>query len=102
MGYARSYKGAGVSPRPDGTYAFADPGFQADRKMRFPVDSPEHVLAAYRYINDPDNAAKYDSGQLVTIKSNISSAMRKHSIDPYVEAGRAVMEAQPQPPEEEA
>lgn len=83
MAYARSYKGAGMrQPK------FADPGFQADGKPRYPIDSEKHVRAAWAYINVADNASRYKPSQLQHVKARIRAAMKKHGIDPYVEAGR--------------
>ena len=36
---------------------YADPGYQHDRKKRYPLDSEEHCRAAWSYINQADNAA---------------------------------------------
>lgn len=84
MAYARSYKGAGVR-----SVAYADPGYQADKKPRYPVDSEKHVRAAWAYINVADNAARYSPQHLAQVKRRIMAEMRKHGIDPYVEAGSA-------------
>ena len=91
MSYTRSYKGAGVASRPGGGTAYADPGYQADGKPRYPVDSEKHVRAAWAYINVGDNAAKYTHTQLHHVRAAIQSAMRKHNIDAYTEAGNKIM-----------
>lgn len=89
MGYARSYKGAGaVRSGPYGRTSYADPGFQADGKPRYPIGTEEHVRAAWAYINQADNAGKYTPEQLKHVKATIRGAMRRHGIDVYVEAGK--------------
>lgn len=71
----------GGPKKPYGNVTYADPGHQADGKARYPVDTPEHVRAAWSYINHPKNAAKYQSGHLSSIKSKIKAAAKKHGID---------------------
>jgi len=92
MSYTRSYKGAGVAPRPGGGTAYADPGYQADKKPRYPIDSEEHVRAAWAHLNVPENQAKYGHNELHHVRAAVQSGMRKHNVDPYVEAGRKIME----------
>jgi hypothetical protein len=71
----------GGPKKPYGNVTYADPGHQADGKARYPVDTPEHVRAAWSYINHPKNAKKYQSVHLSSIKAKIKSAARKHGID---------------------
>src|SRR5271165_7174207 len=52
---------------------FADPGFQPDKKKRYPLDTERHIRAAWSYIHMPRNSSKYDSKQLAHIKSKIIS-----------------------------
>lgn len=65
---------------PYGDVTYADPGYQADKKKRYPLDSEQHVKAAWSYINVPKNAAKYSSNQLARIKGKIKSAAKKYGI----------------------
>jgi len=60
---------------------YADPGYQADGKKRYPLDSEAHCRAAWSYINQQDNAAKYSPEQLAKIKSRIKAAGKKYGID---------------------
>ena len=53
--------------KPYGNVTYADPGYQADKKKRYPLDSEQHVKAAWSYINVAKNAAKYSSAQLARI-----------------------------------
>lgn len=56
---------------------YADPGYQADKKKRYPIDTADHVRAAWSYINMPKNASAYSSSQLAKIKGRIKAAARK-------------------------
>jgi len=67
--------------KPYGDVTYADPGYQADGKKRYPLDSAAHCRAAWSYINMPKNAAEYTSEQLASIKSKIQAAAKKFGID---------------------
>jgi HK97 family phage prohead protease len=66
--------------QPYGDVTYADPGYQADKVKRYPLDSKEHVKAAWSYINMPKNASKYSADQLSSIKGKIKSAAGKYGI----------------------
>lgn len=74
---------------PYGNVAYADPGYQADGKKRYPIDTEEHVRAALSYIGQADNASRYSASQLRAIRSRIEAAAKRHGIDKYAEAGKA-------------
>ena len=59
-----------------GDVEFADP-----TNNKYPVDTPEHVRAAWSYINHQDNAAKYDADEVETIKTRIKRAAEKHGVE---------------------
>lgn len=59
-----------------GDVEFADPV-----NNKYPIDTPEHVRAAWRYINQKDNAAKYAAGEVATIKTRIKRAAKKHDVE---------------------
>lgn len=65
---------------PYGDVAYADPGYQADKKKRYPVDTPEHARAAWDYINKESNASAYSSGDLAKVKSSIKAAAAKQGV----------------------
>ena len=67
--------------QPYGDVAYADPGYQKDGKKRYPIDTAEHVRAAWSYINQGDNAGQYSSEQLANIKGRIRAAAKKFGID---------------------
>jgi hypothetical protein len=66
---------------PYGDVEYADPGYQKDKKKRYPINTPEHIRAAWNYIHKSKNAAEYSAGQLAVIKARIVRAWKKH-IDP--------------------
>jgi len=59
-----------------GDVKYADPGYQKDKKKRYPVDTEKHIRAAWSYIHMPKNAAKYGRGQADSIKGNIAAAWK--------------------------
>jgi hypothetical protein len=69
-----------VSPkegeREYGAVAFADPS-----NKKYPIDSAEHVRAAWSYINHRDNAAKYDADEVRTIKDRIRRAAKRFDVE---------------------
>lgn len=66
---------------PYGSVPYADPGFQPDKKKRYPVDTKQHTQSAWSYINQAGNAAKYTAEQLAHIKAKIKSAAAQFGID---------------------
>src|SRR5262249_24580584 len=58
-----------VTSRPYGDVQYADPGYQADKKKRYPIDTVVHIRAAWNYINNTVNATKYTDDQLKRIKA---------------------------------
>lgn len=66
---------------PYGDVTYADPGYQEDGKKRYPVDTAEHVRAAWSYINQKGNAGKYSSEHLAAIKKKIMAAAKKFGVD---------------------
>lgn len=76
--------------KPYGNVTYADPGYQSDGVKRYPLDSEEHVRAAWSYINMPKNAGKYSSEQLASIKDKIRSAAKKFGIDISDDSSRSL------------
>lgn len=62
--------------KPYGDVAYADPGYQDDKKQRYPLTA-DKVEAAWSYINQKKNQKPYTAAQLSSIKSKIKSAMAK-------------------------
>lgn len=66
-----------VNPK-TGEREYGDVEFADPTNNKYPIDTPEHVRAAWNYINHKDNAAKYDAGEVKTIKERIKRAAKKH------------------------
>lgn len=66
--------------KPYGDVKYADPGFR-DNTKRYPIDTEEHVRAAWAYINVAKNAAFYSPEQLKRIKNAIKRAAKKFGIE---------------------
>ena len=64
---------------PYGDVTYADPGYR-DNKKRYPIDTPEHIRAAWSYINVPENAGEYTPEQVKAIKAKIVAAAKKAGI----------------------
>lgn len=60
---------------------FGDPGYQKDGQKRYPLDTEEHIRAAWSYIHVPKNCSKYTPEQCAKIKARIV-ARWKAVIDP--------------------
>jgi HK97 family phage prohead protease len=65
---------------PYGPVEYADPGLQPDGKKRYPVDTADHVHAAWAYISKAQNAAKYSPGDLAKVKAAIKTAAKGFGI----------------------
>lgn len=65
---------------PYGNVEYADPGHQSDGKKRYPLDTADHVRAAWSYINQAKNAAKYSAADLKKVKARVKAAMKRLDI----------------------
>jgi hypothetical protein len=68
-----------VSPK-EGLREYGDVEFADSTNKKYPIDTPEHIRAAWSYINHKDNAAKYDADEVKTIKNRIKQAAKKHDV----------------------
>jgi hypothetical protein len=59
-----------------GQTEFADPV-----NKKYPIDTEEHIHAAWTYINHDDNAAEYQENEIELIKDRIKRAAKKHGIE---------------------
>ena len=69
-----------VSPE-KGLREYGDVEFADSTNKKYPIDTPEHIRAAWSYINHKDNAAKYDADEVKTIKNRIKHAAKKHGVE---------------------
>jgi hypothetical protein len=65
----------------EGERKYGDVEFADPTNKKYPIDTPEHVRAAWNYINHKDNAAKYDADDQRTIKDRIKRAAKKHGVE---------------------
>lgn len=80
--------------KPYGDVEYADPGYQKDGKKRYPLDTARHVRAAWSYINQDGNAAKYKAKQLQQIKAKIKRAAKKLGVEIADKAAEAWINGQ--------
>ncbi len=69
-----------VNPE-EGERKYGDVEFADEVNNKYPIDTPEHVRAAWNYINHQDNAAKYESDEVEKIKGRIKRAAKKHGVE---------------------
>lgn len=75
-----------AAAKPYGDVPYADPGYQADGKARYPIDTADHVRAAWAFLNQADNAKLYTAEQLAKITERIKAAAAKLGVtisDPH-------------------
>ena len=65
----------------EGEHKYGDVQFADPTNNKYPVDTPEHVRAAWSYINHKDNAAKYDADEVRQIKGRIKRAAKQHGVE---------------------
>ncbi len=65
----------------EGERKYGDVQFADTTNNKYPIDTPEHVRAAWNYINHTDNAAKYEISEVETIKNRIKQAAKKHGVE---------------------
>lgn len=80
MSTAKIERREDVSPD-EGERKYGDVKFADPTNNKYPIDTPEHVRAAWNYINHRDNAAKYDSDEVETIKNRIKRAAKQHGVE---------------------
>jgi hypothetical protein len=69
-----------VNPN-EGLHEYGDVEFADPTNKKYPIDTAEHVRAAWSYINHKDNAAKYDADEVRAIKDRIKRAAKKHGVE---------------------
>jgi len=65
----------------EGERKYGDVQFADPVNNKYPIDTPEHVRAAWSYINHADNAAKYDKDEVETIRNRIKRAASRHGVE---------------------
>ncbi len=65
-----------VNPE-EGEKKYGDVKFADEKNKKYPIDTEEHIRAAWNYINKAKNAAKYGAEDVKTIKAKIVAAWKK-------------------------
>ncbi len=63
-----------------GEHEYGDVKFADPVNNKYPIDTAEHVRAAWSYINHADNASKYEADEVKTIKGRIKRAAKTHGV----------------------
>ena len=63
--------------KPYGDVEYADPGYQEDKKKRYPMDTEAHIRSAWSYINQDKNASQYSAEEVKKIKAKIVAAWKR-------------------------
>ena len=65
----------------EGESTYGDVQFADPTNNKYPIDTEEHVRAAWSYINKKSNAAKYDADEVEAIKGRITRAAKRFDIE---------------------
>ena len=65
-----------VSPK-EGEHKYGDVKFADEKNKKYPIDTAEHIRAAWNYINKSGNADKYDAADRKTIRDKIIAAWKE-------------------------
>ena len=63
-----------------GTRKYGNVAFADTVNNKYPIDTEEHVRAAWAYINQPKNAAEYTPEDAELIRKHIKAAAKKFGI----------------------
>lgn len=66
---------------------YADNGYQADKKKRYPLDTKARAKAAWSYINQADNARAYTAAQLKRVRQRITKALKGFGVTVATQEG---------------
>lgn len=65
----------------EATVTYADPGYQDDKKNRYPIDTKAHVQAAWAFVNQTANQKPYTAAQVTKIKAAIKAAAKTFGVN---------------------
>ena len=68
-----------TSPRV-GLRKYGDTKFADSVNKKYPIDTPGRIKAAWAYIHQPSNAAKYTAGERRLIKGRIRQAAKSRKV----------------------
>ena len=64
----------------EGRHKYGDTVFADATNKKYPIDTPGRIKAAWAYIHQPSNAAKYSASERRTIQSRIRKAARERKL----------------------
>lgn len=65
----------------EGERKYGDVEFADPVNNKYPIDTAEHVRAAWSYINKQANADRYTADEVRGIKDRITKAARRHDVE---------------------
>ena len=65
----------------EGEHKYGDVKFADPTNNTYPIDTEDHVRAAWSYINKKANADKYDADEVAAIKGRIKTAAKHFDIE---------------------
>jgi 7-keto-8-aminopelargonate synthetase-like enzyme len=65
----------------EGLRKYGDVEFADPVNHTYPIDTAEHVRAAWDYIHHIDNAAKYSSEEIELMEERVRQAAKEHGVD---------------------
>ncbi|MCY0917052.1 hypothetical protein OS965_02525 [Streptomyces sp. H27-G5] len=66
---------------------YADPGYQADKTKRYPLDTKAHAKSAWVRVHESETARSYTSAQLKRVRQRIGKALRGFNVEVATEEG---------------
>ncbi|MGH6887975.1 MAG: phage portal protein family protein [Rhizomicrobium sp.] len=72
----RPLKSLASAAAPYGDVEYADPGYQPDKKKRYPLDTEDRIRAAWTYIHQEKDRALYTAAQVHRIEGSIVAAWK--------------------------
>lgn len=70
-----------------GTGSFADPGYQADKEKRYPLDTKARAKTAWARVHESEVARGYTAAQLKRIRQRVAKALRGHGVEVATQEG---------------
>lgn len=70
-----------------GAGPFADPGYQADKEKRFPLDTKARAKTAWARVHESEVARGYTAAQLKRIRQRVTKALRGHGVEVSAQEG---------------
>jgi hypothetical protein len=65
----------------EGLQKYGDTEFADPTNKKYPIDTPGRIKAAWAYLHQPSNAAKYTAAERRTIQSRIRKAAKARKVE---------------------